>query len=140
MARIVFSTLVQKALSEAVDCVQKKASGNNGVGFPALLSPSDTLIVWGNGGLGPTAMHLFRYLPVVMASRFRSSQTSTCHHYCVQGHQKRATVLKCLGCATHQYCKAEVFLAMQATHSSELPDWISVNAIRQSNVWIPLAV
>jgi hypothetical protein len=30
--------------------------------------------------------------------------------------------------------------AMQATHSSDLPDWITVDAIRQSNLLIPLAV
>jgi hypothetical protein len=33
-----------------------------------------------------------------------------------------------------------MFLAMQATHSSDLPDWITVDAIRQSNLLIPLAV
>ena len=128
------------------------------------MSPKDTLVVWGNGGFGPTSrghasapnrklqMALSRYLPVVVASEFRSSQTSTCHHCCIksvkrQGQKQRATVLKCLGCATlHSrdfnaaHVIADVFLAMQATHSSGLPDWITVDAIRQSNLLTPLAV
>jgi hypothetical protein len=33
-----------------------------------------------------------------------------------------------------------MFLAMQATNFSELPDWVTVDAIRQSNLLIPLAV
>jgi hypothetical protein len=33
-----------------------------------------------------------------------------------------------------------MFLAMQATHSSDLQDWITVDAIRQSNLLKPLAV
>jgi hypothetical protein len=91
-------------------------------------------------------------LVTYVASEFRSSQTSTCHHCCVksvkrQGQKQRATVLQCLGCATlHSrdfnaaHVIADVFLAMQATHSSGLPDWITVDAIRQSNLLIPLAV
>ena len=53
----------------------------------------------------------------------------------------------CLGCTTlHSrdfnaaHVIADMFLAMQATNSSELPDWITVDAIRQSNLLIPLAV
>jgi hypothetical protein len=127
------------------------------------MSANDTLVVWGNGGFGPTSrghasapfrklhLALSRYLPVVVASEFRSSQTSTCHHCCVkpvkrQDQKKRATVLKCLGCSTlHSrdftaHVIADMFLAMQATNSSELPDWITVDAIRQSNLLIPLAL
>ena len=126
------------------------------------MSPSDTLVVWGNGGFGPTShghapapnsklqLALAHYLPVVVASEFRSSQTSTCHHCCVKsvkrpGQKKRATVLKCLNCSTlHSrdfnaaHVIADMFLAMQTT--SDLPDWIKVDAVRQSNLLIPLAV
>jgi hypothetical protein len=54
------------------------------------------VVVWGNAGFGPTSrghvsapnrklqLALSRYLPVVVASEFRSSQTSTCHHCCVR--------------------------------------------------------
>ena len=80
------------------------------------MSPRDTLVVWGNGGFGPTSrghasapnrklqLALSRYLPVVVASEFRSSQTSTCHHCCVRpvrrkDQKQRATVLKCVNCS-----------------------------------------
>ena len=123
------------------------------------MSPNDTLVVWGNGGFGPTSrghapapnkklqLALARYLPVVVASEFRSSKTSTCHHCCVKpverpDQKKRATVLKCLNCSTlHSrdfnaaHVIADMFLAMQAT--SDLPDWITVDAVRQSNLLIP---
>ncbi len=87
---------------------------------------------------------LSRYLPVVVASEFRFSQTSTCHHCCVrpvrrQDQKQRATVLKCVNCSTlHSrdfnaaHVIADMFLVMQATNSSELPDWIKSEAIRQS--------
>jgi hypothetical protein len=102
--------------------------------------------------LHPTKSSSWPCLVTCVASEFRSSQTSTCHHCCVksvkrQGQKQRATVLQCLGCATLHSRDfnaarviADVFLDMQATHSSGLPDWITVDAIRQSNLLIPLAV
>ena len=92
------------------------------------------------------------HVHLYLASEFRSSQTSTCYHCCVkpvkrQSQKKRATVLKCLGCATlHSrdfnaaHVIADMFLAMQAANSSELPDWVTVDAIRQSRTMTAVTI
>ena len=115
----------------------------------------DTLVVWGNGGFGPTShghapapnlklqLALARHVPVVVVSEYRSSKTSTCHHCCVKPvvhvlHKQSATILKCVNCSTlHSrdfnaaHVIADMFLEMQ--DNTTLPDWIVKDEVRHTN-------
>ena len=78
------------------------------------LRPSNTLIVWGNGGFGPTSRGhasapnkklqslLAHHIPLAIGSEFRSSITSACHHGNVnpiscERRLRRHTVVQCQG-------------------------------------------
>jgi hypothetical protein len=121
------------------------------------LNPTDTIVVWGNGGFGPTSQghapapnkklqsHLAKYVPVVVGSEHRSSITSACHHgtvvpisnkRCSGG--RRHTVVKCSACCTMlsrdanaAHVIADIFTAMK--ESSSLPVWITDTCIRETN-------
>jgi hypothetical protein len=80
------------------------------------LSPTYTIVVWGNGGFGPTShghasapnkkmqSALSKHLPLVVGSEYRSSKTSACHHGNVNTKKtvsgRRHTVVSCLACKT----------------------------------------
>ena len=73
-----------------------------------------TIIVWGNGGFGPTSRGhasapnkrlrrlLSKYVPVVLSSEYRSSKRSACCHAEVSDRpsEKRITVKQCTACKT----------------------------------------
>jgi hypothetical protein len=73
------------------------------------LSPLSTIVVWGNGGFGPTSRGhapapnqkmqrlLARYVPLITSSEYKSSKTSACCHAALnplrhQGQKQRTTV------------------------------------------------
>ena len=78
------------------------------------LQASNTLVVWGNGGFSPTSYghapapnkklqtQLSKYVPMVVASEYRSSITSACHHCEVVPHRSKAsrrhTTMSCVAC------------------------------------------
>ncbi len=81
------------------------------------LSPTNTLVVWGNGSFGATSKghdsapnktlrHLLsRFVPIVMNSEYNTSKLSCCHHtvavkLSTEGYSRRGTVLKCKECST----------------------------------------
>jgi hypothetical protein len=108
------------------------------------------MTLWGNGGLVLlfVAMQLHQTesikklcLVTYVASEFRSSQTSTCHYSNLVSANAKSKEPPCWSVwgvlrrdfnAAHVI--ADVFLAMQTTHFSDLPDWITVNAIRKSSL------
>jgi hypothetical protein len=122
------------------------------------LPSRDTLVIWGNGGFGPTShghasapnrklqLALARKLSVVVVSEFRSSKTSTCHHCGVKpvtlpGRKQRPTVLKCLNCSTlhsRDFNAAHVIAdmfedMMQQGVAPSLPSWIVDDDVRKFN-------
>jgi putative hemolysin len=112
------------------------------------LAPNNTLVVWGNGGFGPTSKghasapnqklqkQLARYVPLVVGSEYRSSKTSSCHLAevnCLKiaGQRTRVTTLQCRTCnrclsrdfnAAHVI--GEIFKDQQVRSSAVLPCWI----------------
>ena len=124
------------------------------------LSPTDTVVVWGNGGFGPTSKGhasapnqklqkaLSRFVPLVLGSEYRSSKTSCCCHCQATGlkkvgYRRRATVVQCQseGCKrllgrdvnTAQVI-ADIFASVRATPNSHvLPLWISDDDVRKNN-------
>jgi hypothetical protein len=121
------------------------------------LNAADTIVVWGNGGFGPTSQghapapnkklqsQLAKHVPVVVGSEHRSSITSACHHGTIvpisnkrcPGH-RRHTVVKCSACCTMlsrdanaAHVIADIFTAMK--ESSSLPVWITDTCIRETN-------
>jgi hypothetical protein len=81
------------------------------------MSPTNTLVVWGNGGFGPTSKGhdsapnkrlrklLSRFVPIVMNTEYNTSKMSCCCHVestklRPEGYKKRGTVLKCGKCST----------------------------------------
>ena len=121
------------------------------------LNPTDTIVVWGNGGFGPTSQghapapnkklqsHLAKYVPVVVGSEHRSSITSACHHgtvvpisnkRCSGG--RRHTVVKCSACCTMLsrdanvvYVIADIFTATKKFIL--LPVWITDTCTQKNN-------
>ena len=114
------------------------------------LLPSNTLIVWGNGGFGPTSKGhasapnkklqnlLAKHIPLVVGSEYRppaSSITSACHHAEVKpisrtDNPRRHTVVKCESCSTvlsrdanAAHVIADIFEEM--TFDRVLPVWIT---------------
>ena len=76
---------------------------------------TNVLIVWGNGGFGPTSrghaaapnkrlrLLLSKYVPVVLSSEYWSSQRSACCHAKLDdrpSQKKRVTVKQCKDCGT----------------------------------------
>jgi hypothetical protein len=76
------------------------------------MSPTNTLVVWGNGGFGPASKghdaapnkrlrHLLsRYMPIVMGTEYNTSKLSCCCHIqaeklSTKGYSGRGTVLRC---------------------------------------------
>ena len=120
------------------------------------LSPSETLIVWGNGGFGPTSKGhesapnkkmqkaLARRVPLVIGSEYRSTQTSCCHHCNVkalkhEGQNTRAVVVQCESCKTligrdvnAAAVIADIFTAVRFTDETR-PDWITDDTMRVNN-------
>jgi hypothetical protein len=120
------------------------------------LSPMDTLVVWGNGGFGPTSKGhdaapnqkmqkaLARHIPLVIGSEYRSSQTSCCHHCLVTGlkslgQKTRSVVVQCQACKTllgrdvnAAAVIADIFTAVQFTKEAR-PLWITDDATRIAN-------
>jgi hypothetical protein len=120
------------------------------------LSPSETLIVWGNGGFGPTSKGhesapnkkmqkaLARHVSLVIGSEYRSTQTSCCHHCSVkalkhEGQNTRAVVVQCGSCKTllgrdvnAAAVIADIFTAVRFTDETR-PDWISDDTTRVKN-------
>ena len=119
------------------------------------LQPSNTIIVWGNGGFGPTSRGhasapnkklqslLAHHIPLVVGSEFRSSITSACHHgnvnpiSCERG-LRRHTVVQCQACrallsrdANAAHVIADIFVEMKASKS--LPVWIMDTSTRVHN-------
>jgi hypothetical protein len=82
------------------------------------MSPTNTLVVWGNGSFGSTSKGhdsapnktlrhvLSRFVPIVMNSEYNNtSKLSCCHHtiatkLSTNGYARRGTVLKCQDCST----------------------------------------
>ena len=120
------------------------------------LNPVDTIVVWGNGGFGPTSQGhasapnkkmqslLAKHVPLVVGSEHRSSITSACHHGTVvpisnkRCPGRRYTVVKCLVCCTilsrdtnAAHVIADIFTAMK--ESSSLPVWITNTCTRETN-------
>jgi hypothetical protein len=121
------------------------------------LKPADTIVVWGNGGFGPTSQGhasapnkklqscLAKHVPLVIGSEHRSSITSACHHGTVIPisnkrcpDRRRHTVVKCSACCTMlsrdanaAHVIADIFTAMK--ESSSLPVWITDTCIRETN-------
>ena len=118
------------------------------------LSAADTIIVWGNGGFGPTShghasapnkkmqAQLARHVAIVVGSEYRSSKTSSCHHAEISAFPshdgKRHTVVACRACHTMlgrdinaAHVILDIFLSMQST--SDLPDWIRDDDVRAGN-------
>jgi hypothetical protein len=73
---------------------------------------NNTLVVWGNGGFGPTSKGhdsasnkrfqrlLSRYMPIVLGTEYNTSKLSCCCHVeakklTTKNYKKRATVLRC---------------------------------------------
>jgi hypothetical protein len=80
------------------------------------MSASNTLVVWGNGGFGPTSKghdsasnkklrcQLSRFLPIVMNTEYNTSKLSCCCHVesakmATESYRKRGTVIKCSKCS-----------------------------------------
>ena len=109
--------------------------------------PSNTIVVWGNGGFGPTShghaaapnkkmqLALSKHIPLVLGSEHRSSKTSACHHGLVEEiHDKkkgrrRHVIVRCTKCRTilgrdanAAHVIADMFLDVLS--SCELPAWI----------------
>jgi hypothetical protein len=80
------------------------------------LSPTNTLVVWGNSGFGATSKghdsapnkklrHLLsRFVPIVLNSEYNTSKMSCCHHsttakLSTNGYKGRGTVLQCHNCS-----------------------------------------
>lgn len=127
------------------------------------LSSTDTLIVWGNGGFGPTSRGhaaapnkklqkaISSHIPLVVGSEYRSSKTSCCHHCDVTevkwGQKTRCTIVKCLACTrllgrdvNAANVIADIFLSVQGSDSADiLPAWIREDDIRKTNICQPLA-
>ena len=117
------------------------------------LRASETLIVWGNGGFGPTSKGhdsapnkkmqkaLIRNVPLVIGSEFRSTQTSCCHHCDVkalksQGQTTRPVVVQCQSCKTllgrdvnAAAVIADIFTAVRFTEESR-PAWITDDRVQ----------
>ena len=105
-----------------------------------------------NGGFGPTSrghssapnkkmqLALSKFLPVIVGSEYRSSQTSACHHVQVKKQKTlnytcRHTVVTCKAChtmlgrdANAAHVIADIFQDMSV--SFELPLWITDNGVR----------
>ena len=82
------------------------------------LNPADTIVVWGNGGFGPTSQGhasapnkkmqslLAKHVLVVVGSEHRSSNLSACHHGTVvpilnkRCPGRRHTAVTCPACCT----------------------------------------
>jgi len=117
------------------------------------LSSTNTLIVWGNGGFGPTSrghdaapnkklQHaLALKIPLVTSSEFRSTQTSCCHHCPVDGlktrdQQTRSVVVQCRACKTllgRDLNAASVILDIFEEPGPNLPLWIRDESVREAN-------
>jgi hypothetical protein len=82
-----------------------------------VISRTETLVVWGNGGFGPTSRGhdsapnkkmqkaLSLHMPLVIGSEYLSSKTSCCHHCDVKklkikGQKTRNSVVQCISCKT----------------------------------------
>jgi hypothetical protein len=80
------------------------------------MSRTDTVVVWGNGGFGPTSKGhdsapnkrlrklLSRYLPIVTGTEYNTSKLSCCCHVesvklKTKTYKKRGTVVKCGKCS-----------------------------------------
>jgi hypothetical protein len=124
------------------------------------LRPSNTIIVWGNGGFGPTSHGhasapnkkmqslLSKYIPLVVGSEYRSSKTSACHHGELQElspakKTTRCAMMKCKACHTvlsrdknAAHVIADIFLEMRV--SVDLPAWVSDSRTREDNSRTPL--
>lgn len=111
------------------------------------LRPYNTIIVWGNGGFGPSGKGhapapnkklqylLSKHLLFAIGSEYRSSMTSACHHGQVQklSHATQTTrcaMMQCSACNTvlsrdknAAHVIADIFLEMRT--SVDLPVWIS---------------
>jgi hypothetical protein len=121
------------------------------------LSPTNTLVVWGNGGFGPTSKGhasapnqklqkaIAQRLPLVVGSEYRSSKTSACCHCAVKEikgklQQQRATLVQCLGCRTllgrdvnAANVIADIFCSVRGT-LEKLPPWIDDDSVRTQNL------
>ena len=118
--------------------------------------PSNTIVVWGNGGFGPTShghasapnkkmqLALSKHIPLVLGSEYRSSVTSACHHGLVKkifGKNKcrrRYAIVKCKKCcrmlsrdANAAHVIADMFIDMLS--SCKLPEWIADDQTRERN-------
>lgn len=113
------------------------------------LTPNNTLVVWGNGGFGPTSKghasapnkklqtQLARYVPLVVGSEYRSSKTSSCHFSkvnCLKLPNQRTRVMtlqcqQCRRCLSRDFNAAhiigEIFKDQQERRSAALPCWIT---------------
>jgi hypothetical protein len=120
------------------------------------LSPTDTLIVWGNGGFGPTSKGhdsapnqklqkaLSQHVPLVVGSEYRSSKTSCCHHCPVENvrwpnQRTRSSIVKCTACnrmlgrdVNAANIIADIFVDVR-TLSDVLPLWITNDDVRKVN-------
>jgi hypothetical protein len=117
------------------------------------LSPANTLMVWGNGGFGPTSKGhdsspnkkmqraLSRWIPVVTSSEYRSSKTSCCCHCPVrelksQGQKTRSVAVQCVACKTllgRDTNAAAVIADIFRSPGLDLPSWISDHDTREAN-------
>ena len=114
------------------------------------LRPYNTIIVWGNGGFGPSGKGhapapnkklqylLSKHLLFAIGSEYRSSMTSACHHGQVQklSHATQTTrcamiIMQCSACNTVMsrdknaaHVIADIFLEMRT--SVDLPVWIII--------------
>jgi hypothetical protein len=127
------------------------------------LSSDNTLLVWGNGGFGPTSCGhasapnkkmqrlLSSYIPVTVGSEYRSSVTSACHHGKVVARKDKSrpgrhTVVTCIACnvmlgrdANAAHVIADTFSSMRT--SPELPLWITNDQTRTHNsLLVPLSI
>jgi hypothetical protein len=118
----------------------------------------NTLIVWGNGGFGPTSHghasapnkklqnKLAQRCPLVVGSEYRSTKTSCCHHCPVtevtwEHNDRRRTIVKCQACLSllsrdrnAAHVIADIFLAVCGTTTSKTePLWVMDDAVRESN-------
>ena len=114
---------------------------------------SETLIVWGGGGFGPTSkahdsapnkklqMALAREIPLIVSTEYRSSKTSCCHHCPVtelksKGQRTRSVVVQCCACSTllgRDLNAANVIADIFNEDSCNLPLWITDDTVRETN-------